>query len=109
MKKTLWTILLLAMVVLSFGAPKELQPQKIIIVPDQPAALKVTLSLNKPAGSVYLPGELITMTVTTNKDAYIVIYDTEANGRTTILFPNNYQQDNFVKANQPVSIPKGTN
>lgn len=107
MKKTLWTIFLLAMVVLSFGAPKELQPQKIIIVPDQPAALKVTLSLNKPEGSVYLPGELITMTVTTNKDAYIVIYDTEANGRTTILFPNLYQQDNFVKANQPVSIPQG--
>jgi len=107
MKKTLWILFLCAMAILSFGAVKELQPQKIIIVPDLPAALTVTLSLNKPEGSVYQPGELITMTVVTNKDAYVVIYDTEANGRTTILFPNLYQPDNFVKANQPLSIPQG--
>ncbi|HQG97123.1 MAG TPA: DUF4384 domain-containing protein [Thermotogota bacterium] len=108
MKKTLWILFLCAMAILSFGAVKELQPQKIIIVPDLPAALTVTLSLNKPEGSVYQPGELITMTVVTNKDAYVVIYDTEANGRTTILFPNLYQPDNFVKRTNPCRSRKDT-
>jgi hypothetical protein len=108
MKKLMIVSVLLIVALLSFSAPnKELQPQKIIIVPEQPTTLTVSLSLNKPEGSVYQPGELITMSFRTNKDAYVVIYDTEANGRTTILFPNQYQQDNFVKANQTVTIPKG--
>lgn len=107
MKKTLWLLLLLMMSLLSFADLPELKPQKIMIVPELPTTLTVTLSLNKPEGSVYQPGEIITLTFRTNRDAYVVIYDTEANGRTSILFPNQYQQDNFVKANQPVTIPQG--
>jgi len=101
-------LLLSALLVFSvFAANGELEPRKIIIVPEEPASFEVYIDLNKPQGSVYQPGEIISMTVRTTRDAYVVIYDTDPTGSTYVLFPNQYQPDNFVRANQPVKIPYG--
>lgn len=101
-------MLLSALLVFSvFAANGELEPRKIIIVPEEPASFEVYIDLNKPQGSVYQPGEIISMTVRTTRDAYVVIYDTDPTGSTYVLFPNQYQPDNFVRANQPVKIPYG--
>ncbi|HPE68997.1 MAG TPA: PEGA domain-containing protein [Thermotogota bacterium] len=108
MKRRFVFLLLSALLVFSvFAANGELEPRKIIIVPEEPASFEVYIDLNKPQGSVYQPGEIISMTVRTTRDAYVVIYDTDPTGSTYVLFPNQYQPDNFVRANQPVKIPYG--
>jgi len=108
MKRRFVFLLLSALLVFSvFAANGELEPRKIIIVPEEPASFEVYIDLNKPQGSVYQLGEIISMTIRTTKDAYVVIYDTDPTGSTYVLFPNQYQPDNFVRANQPVKIPYG--
>ncbi len=106
MKKLIITLFLVFAVCLVFSA-NELQPRKIIITPEEPSTLEAQISVNKGEGAAYQSGEAISISFKVNKDAYIVIYDTEANGNTSIIFPNRYQKDNFVRANQTVTVPQG--
>jgi hypothetical protein len=108
MKKLIFTVILVFITCLAFSA-NELQPRKIIITPEEPSTLEAQISLNKGEGASYQPGEAISITFRVNKDSYIVIYDTEATGDTHIIFPNRFQRDNFVRANQSVTVPQGYN
>ncbi|HOO31916.1 MAG TPA: PEGA domain-containing protein [Thermotogota bacterium] len=106
MKKLIITLLLVFTTCLVFSA-NELQPRKIIITPEEPSTLEAQISINKGEGAAYQSGESISISFRVNKDSYVVIYDTEANGDTHIIFPNRYQKDNFVRANQMITVPQG--
>lgn len=107
MKKTLWVVVLFMVVgiVMSFGEVIEIRPRAIIVTPEQPSDLEIRISMNKPEGSVYQPGENIQLNFRSNKDAYVVIYNTRADGVTNIIFPNRLQTDNRVRAGQNYTIP----
>lgn len=92
-----------------FSATDQMQPRKIIITPEEPSTMETTIRVNKGEGSVYQTGESISIQFEVNKDAYVVIYDIEADGNTHIIFPNRFQPDNKVFANQTVTIPTGYN
>jgi len=94
---------------LAFTAFGEFMPQKIIIAPDNPTSLEVRISMDKAEGSTYSPGEKITFYFQTNKDAYVAVMDIEPTGKTNLIFPNKYQQQNFVKANTLYKIPERYN
>jgi hypothetical protein len=106
MKKLLLALFLVFTTCLVFSA-NELQPRKIIITPEQPSTLNAEISINKGEGAAYQSGESISISFRVNKASYVVIYDTEANGDTHIIFPNRYQKVNYVKANQTVTVPQG--
>ncbi|MDO9577072.1 MAG: DUF4384 domain-containing protein [Candidatus Cloacimonadales bacterium] len=59
-------------------------------------------SLNK---SYYQNGEELFLQVTPSKDCYITILNIMSDENVATVFPNQYREDNFVKANQLFELP----
>ena len=53
----------------------------------------------------YASGEDVKLFVKTSKDAYVTVLNVDPAGETTILFPNEYQSDNLVRANRVLEVP----
>lgn len=66
-------------------------------------ALKVQTWVDRADGT-YAVGESVRLFVRTNKDAYVTVLNVGASGRTTVLFPNQYQPNNKVAANRSIEI-----
>jgi len=69
---------------------------------------KVKTWADKGEGAIYKQGESIQFHFRTNKDGYIYLYHMDAAGQVKMLFPNRYNQDNRVKANQVYTVPDET-
>ncbi len=54
---------------------------------------------------VYARNDLLRATVTSSEDGYLYLFYRDAQGKTSVLFPNNHNKDNFVRKNQPVTVP----
>lgn len=67
-------------------------------------ALRVVAWVDR-ADYTYATGEPVRIYVETNKDAYVTVLNVDPAGRTTQLFPNPYQPNNFVRANQAMEVP----
>ncbi|PLV56945.1 PEGA domain-containing protein [Thermotoga sp. SG1] len=93
-------LLLIIFAIFSFS----FDTKSIIIVPEIPY-FTVDVWLDKPEGSVYNVGERIEIFVKSSRDAYILVYDINAQGKVTLIFPNKYESDNFVRANEIKKIP----
>ena len=57
------------------------------------------------ADAAYAPGQPITLSVKTSKDAHVAILRVLENGDTTIIFPNRAHKDSTVKANTVLTVP----
>ena len=57
------------------------------------------------ADNTYAVGERVRLFVQANKDAYLTVLNVGASGQTTVLFPNAYQTETKVSANQVVEVP----
>ncbi|MFH0794996.1 MAG: DUF4384 domain-containing protein [bacterium] len=55
--------------------------------------------------SAYYEGDYIRVNFRTDRDSFIYIFDTDTEGITRQLFPNYYDQDNFVRGGRTYSIP----
>jgi hypothetical protein len=53
----------------------------------------------------YRIGDPATINVQTNKDCFVTLLNVRSNGEIWELFPNNYNQNNFIKANVRCTIP----
>ena len=53
----------------------------------------------------YSHGESLVLTVEVTEDAYVWVLDTGTSGKVHQIFPNRYENDNFVRAGNPVAIP----
>ncbi len=53
----------------------------------------------------YRIGEPVTFYLTADRDCYITLLDQGTSGTLRVLFPNPYQQDNFVRAGRSYAIP----
>ena len=53
----------------------------------------------------YVSGEDVKLFVKTSKDAYVTVLNVDPAGETTILFPNQYQSDNLIRANRVLEVP----
>ena len=67
--------------------------------------LNIKTKLDRADG-IYKPGEELKLTVETSDDAYIWVFDTGTSGRVHQIFPNKYEEDNFVRAGQSVTLPE---
>lgn len=59
-------------------------------------------SLNQPA---FYGGDELNLTLKVSRDCYITLLNIDSDGNITVVFPNGYAQNSFVKAGQTVNIP----
>lgn len=67
-------------------------------------ALAVHATVDRADG-LYDHGDTLVLTVATTEDAYVWVFDTGTSGKVHQIFPNLYDDDNFVRKNSPVAIP----
>lgn len=53
----------------------------------------------------YRQGDILQVDVVSEADAYLYVLYVQADGQTVCLFPNRFQNDNRVRAKQPIRIP----
>jgi hypothetical protein len=68
-------------------------------------ALDVTAWVDR-SNNTYHVGENIQLYVKANKDAYITVLNVGASGNVIMLFPNQFQPDNFIRGGQIVEVPR---
>ncbi|MCY4320649.1 MAG: DUF4384 domain-containing protein [Alphaproteobacteria bacterium] len=67
-------------------------------------ALALTTTLDRADGR-YRPGESVALTLETNEDAYVWVFDTGTSGRVHQIFPNEHATDNFMRAGHAMTLP----
>jgi hypothetical protein len=96
--------------VLGFGMAlaQQLSPQGIIVNP-VPTDLQVKVWVDKDPGkrgnAVYQIGEPIFIYVSVNQDAYVYLFNINADGRIDPILPNAYERDNFLRAGETRRYP----
>ena len=50
-------------------------------------------------------GDTVVLTLEVTEDAYIWVFDTGTSGKVHQIFPNRFEDNNFLRAGQPVVIP----
>ncbi len=78
-------------------------PKGVIVSPPTPQPA-IQISTDK---QVYAPGDPITITITLDQAAYVYLYDIDAAGAVTLLYPNRYAPDAQVAAGKLVLPGKG--
>lgn len=53
----------------------------------------------------YRVGEKVRISYRVNTDAYVIIFSTDAEGKTRQIFPNYYDKDNFVRGGRTYTLP----
>ncbi|MBZ9749699.1 DUF4384 domain-containing protein [Deinococcus sp. HMF7604] len=97
------TLTLTALLGLSLAAasPAKITAQSIIVNPVE-TKLNVEVWVNKDASGkanpTYRKGERLNAAVKTNQDAYVYLFNVNANGEIDLFYPNSYEESNFVKA-----------
>jgi hypothetical protein len=64
--------------------------------------LRLGLWSDKPA---YAVGDLMTFSAISNRDCYLTIIAIDRDGYATVLFPNDFQHENMLRAGSPLSLP----
>ena len=93
-------------------ATRTLSVQQTMIKDVSPAAsrrdnrdgLDVVAWVDRP-DATYARGEHVRIFVQTTKDAYVTVLNVDPSGETVVLFPNEYQSDNFVRAGRAIEVP----
>jgi len=97
-----------AMLLSTAAAAPKISAQSIIVNPTQPN-LSVSVRVNKDtsgsANPTYRAGENISISTSVNRDAYVYLFNVDANGEVTQILPNRLGGQNFVKANTTVTFP----
>src|SRR5258708_6274107 len=65
------------------------------------------LSLTSDA-DIYNQGDAPVFTIASPRDCYLTLTDVDQKGEGTVLLPNRFQQDNFIRAGVPVQFPGGS-
>lgn len=90
------------------AGPAKITAQSIIVNPVE-TGLNVQVWVNKdPSGRgnpVYRKGENVSVGLKTNRDAYVYLFNVNANGVVDLFFPNNYEESNFVQAGVTWVLP----
>jgi hypothetical protein len=61
---------------------------------------------NRGSGAVYRDGEEMVIRFFSNTDAYVKVYHIDVYGNTSLIFPNRFQSNNFIKGGEMQEIPR---
>ena len=81
-------------------------PQAVIVNPVE-TSLKVNVALDKGGSNpLYIEGERQRITVSVNQDAYVYVFNIQANGVVAVLLPNGFSGGTpFLRANETRTFP----
>ncbi|MFD3006128.1 PEGA domain-containing protein [Thermus tengchongensis] len=100
--------LLLAALGLGVALAQQISPQGILVNP-VPTDLVVKVWVDKdPAkrgNAVYQVGEPIYIYVNVNRDAYVYLFNINADGRIDPILPNAFERENFLRAGETRRFP----
>jgi Domain of unknown function (DUF4384)/PEGA domain len=87
------------------SAPR-VTPQGVVVNPVE-TALRVNVRLDKGGNNpLYIEGEKQRISVTVNQDAYVYIFNLQANGAVTVLLPNGFSGGTpLLRANETRTFP----
>lgn len=80
----------------------EMTPMAEVEAPE--SALAIDAWINRADG-LYLPGETVSLALRTTEDAWLTVLATDAQGRSTVVFPNALHPSGFVSANSLAQVP----
>jgi len=83
-----------------FPVPPAGHAPAAVAAADSPFGLSV-----RPARSVYRIGDKVHIVVSSRKDCRLTLIDVGTSGEVVRLYPNAYQRDTLIRADQPVVIP----
>jgi mono/diheme cytochrome c family protein len=69
---------------------------------DVKSEIGLSMWIDKPRPQ---PGDLITIKAEADNDCYLTVISVDAAGVATVLFPNDFEPDNLLSADKPVSVP----
>jgi hypothetical protein len=100
-------ILLLLAALLWHGASA--QPTTFEVVTNIHAPFTVTATVDRdPTGNtipVYQVGDSLSITMQTDRDAFVYVFNVRADGTVALFFPNELDTDNFLRANRSRVLP----
>jgi hypothetical protein len=66
--------------------------------------LRIDASVDRP-DRTYARGEVLKLSIKTNQDAFVTIFNVGPTGKVTQLFPNKFQKDSLIKADVDTQVP----
>ncbi len=64
--------------------------------------IAIELLADKP---VYTPGDALGLTVKTSTDCYLTVVSIDQRGRGTVIFPSDFEQNNYISAGRLLRLP----
>jgi len=68
------------------------------------SGFKINLSIDKGSQAVYKPGDVVSISMQPTRSCYVYLLDIGTSGAISLLFPNRWHRDNYIKAGQKFSI-----
>lgn len=65
----------------------------------------VVLWAERGSYGIYKDGERLVLKIKSDKDCYIKLLHTAVDGKITLIFPNKFENNNFIKANETYEFP----
>ncbi len=96
-------IVLISMASMVMAIEQEELKKSIQIINPRPD-FALSLRLDKGTGATYAPGERIRVYFRSTRNAYVTIFGYDSRGNIRLLFPNQYQKNQFVEANREYYI-----
>lgn len=85
--------------------PKRLNEHKLAVEIQNPNQLwKVSVSVDR-ADKTYGIGDEVVITVNSEQDGYLYLFNVDTKGEISCIFPNQYQKSNEIKGGQDVVVP----
>lgn len=69
---------------------------------ETPGRISLEMWADRPRAAV---GEVVSVTVRSNTDCYLTVINVDAGGSGTVVFPNDFEADNLLRAGQPRRVP----
>ena len=66
---------------------------------------QVFVSTNRGEGGVFTEGEYLKLYLLSSRDCFLKVYHIDVHGRTTLIFPNRYEKNNFLPGREVLEFP----
>ncbi len=66
---------------------------------------QVFVSTNRGEGGVFTEGEYLKLYLLASRDCYLKIYHIDVHGKTTLIFPNRYEKNNYLPGREVLEFP----
>ena len=103
--KRLMLVVIVILGITAFATSISYDPQGLMFLSRPGAGINVTVNLNKGTGATYYGGETLGISFSVDRSAYVAVLDIDPSGQVQVLFPNVYDQDNYMIGGRTYTLP----